>query len=89
MCELYKHFSKDWEGYLDYSEDMMKELFFSESYGDVSCSPKNGYYVGKKQLNLTVSMWREDIIKGYLFKCELYNDHNYPHKWLDKVLKDI
>ncbi len=88
MCEVYKHFSKDWEHCLDYSEESMLELFISESYGDVSCDPKNGYYVGKKYLNLTVSMWFEDIPKGLLFKFELYDDPSLPDWWLDKIFKN-
>lgn len=87
MCELYKHFSKDWCDILDYSEHSMRELFLSESYGDVKCSPTNGYYVGKKMLNLTVTMWKEDIESGLLFKHELYEDPNFPDHWLDRIFK--
>lgn len=88
MSELYKHFSKDWEHCLDYSEDSMLELYYSESYGD-ECSLSNGYYIGKKYLNLTVAMWKEDIKLGYLFKSELYEDNNYPNIWLDKIFKKL
>ena len=89
MCEVYKHFSKDWNDCSDYSEDSMLELFLSESYGDVSCNQLNGYYIGKKMLNVTVAMWKEDIKYGTLFKCELYDDPDLPDWWLDKVLKNI
>lgn len=89
MCEVYKHFSCDWASCLDYSDNSMLELFLSESYGDVSCKPDNGYYVGKKMLNVNVAMWKEDIEKGLLFKFELYNDSGLPNWWLDKVLKNI
>lgn len=89
MCPLYEYFSRDWKHILDYSEESMLELFLSESYGDVTCKSNNGFYVGKKQLNLTVSMWKEDLDKGLLFKSELYADPNLPDHWLDKVLKKL
>lgn len=85
MSELYKHFSKDWEHCLNYNEDSLREMFNSETHGD-PVSPNNGYYHGKKWLNVTVKMWKEDIEKGCLLKKELYNDPKYPHWWLDKVL---
>ncbi|RWZ87216.1 MAG: hypothetical protein EO766_11855 [Hydrotalea sp. AMD] len=86
MCEVYRLFAKDWEQCCDFSEEMMVELFYSESYGE-EVSPNNGFYVGKRYLNLNVAMWKEDIQKGLLFKHELYEDH-YPHWWLDKILRN-
>ena len=83
MCEVYRLFSKDWEHCLNFDDDMMVELYYSESYGD-EVSDKNGYYIGKRYLNLTVTMWKEDIQKGLLRKQELYDDV-FPHWWLDKV----
>lgn len=87
MSNVYKHFSKDWQHILDYSDESLLELYISESYGDVQCSTDNGYYIGKKYLNLTIAMWKEDIIKGTLRKYELYDDPNLPNWWLDKVFK--
>jgi len=89
MSEVYKHFSKDWKHCLDYSEESLLELYISESYGDVDCKPTNGFYIGKKYLNLTVAMWKEDIRKHLLLKSELYDDPNLPDWWLDKVLKTL
>ncbi len=66
----------------------MLELFISESYGDVECNSYNGYYIGKKYLNTIITMWFEDIEKGYLFKVELYDDPNLPNWWLDKIFKN-
>ncbi len=34
-------------------------------------------------------MWREDLRRGLLFKYELYEDPNFPHWWLDSVLKGV
>jgi len=87
MCDVYKHFSKDWKSMCDYSEESMLELFISESYGDVKCEPNNGYYIGKQYLNVSVAMWKEDIPKGLLFIKELYQDPDLPDWWLDKVFK--
>jgi hypothetical protein len=85
MSELYRHFSNDWKECLDYSEESLREMYNSETHGD-PVSSTNGFYVGKRWLNVSVKMWKEDIEKGLLFKQELYNDPNYPHWWLDKVL---
>jgi len=84
MCEIYSLFSEDYRHCCDFSEPRMLELYYSESYGD-PIDNTNGYFVGKKWLNVTVSMWKEDIQKGLLFKQELYNDPRLPHWWLDKI----
>lgn len=86
MCEMYKHFVKDWEHLFDFSEEMMLEMFHAESHG-TPISENNGYYHGKKWMNVTVAMWKEDMESGILFKCELYDDPNYPHWFLDRILK--
>lgn len=87
MCSVYEHFSLPWKHLCEYGSDAMLELYYSESYGD-PVSPTNGYYLGKKQLNITVSMWKEDIARGLLFTKELYDDPNLPDWWLDKVFKN-
>jgi hypothetical protein len=84
MAEIYRLFSKDWEHELDFSEQMLLELYYSESFGEM-ISNQNGYYHGKRMLNLTVTMWKEDIERGLLRKFELYED--FPKEWVDKVLK--
>jgi hypothetical protein len=47
----------------------------------------NGYAVGKRWMQITVNMWREDIKKGLLFVWELYEEKRYPNWWLDEVLR--
>ena len=67
----------------------MVDMFNSESYGTELPNPKhNGYFIGKQWMGVTVSMWKEDISKGYLRRTELYDDPRLPHWWLDKILKD-
>ena len=73
---------------LDFSEEAEVSLFNHESYG-TSLSPNNGFAVGKRYLNLNVTMWREDIRRGWLFKHELYEDPELPHWWLDSVLGGV
>lgn len=88
MIPLYELFSRDFKECLDYSEDMLYELYESESYGG-RCSPRNGYYHGKKWMDVTVAAWREDIKIGNLFKFELYEDPLFPDWWLGRVLSGL
>lgn len=88
MSEVYKIFAEDYKAFCDFSDESLIELFNSESYG-TDVKPNNGFYVGKKWLNVTVKMWKEDIESGLLFKYELYSDLKYPHWWLDSVLKNV
>lgn len=84
MCDVYRIFVRDWEECLDFSEEMMLELYLQESYGG-EISEKNGYYHGKKWLNVQVTVWKEDIDSGYLMRRELYDDETFPHWWLDRI----
>lgn len=86
MSEVYKVFSKDWQHMLFYSEESKLELFNHETFGR-TVSKTNGYYVGKKWLNVHVEMWKEDIENELLYKIELYEDPKFPHWWLDSIFK--
>lgn len=86
MSEVYQIFSRDWKHVLDYSDEMLIELFNAESYGG-PVSRNNGYAIGKKYLSLHVTMWKEDIEKGLLREYELYDDGTFPTWWLDSVFK--
>jgi hypothetical protein len=87
MAELYRLFAKDWEQCLDFSDQALVELYNHESYGQ-PISQSNGFMHGKKWLNVTVSMWKEDVAQGLLFKHELYEDPKFPHWWLDNIFKN-
>lgn len=87
MCEVYKIFSKDWEHLYDFSDQSKIDLFNHESYG-LPIKNNNGYALGKKWLNVQVSMWKEDIESGLFYKFELYQDPKFPHWWLDSIFKD-
>ena len=83
MVPLYRHFSREFGG-LDYSDEMLFEMYMNESYGD-PCTSRNGYYHGKKWMDVTVAAWKEDIERGILFVHELYEDPSFPNWWLDKI----
>jgi hypothetical protein len=77
----------------------MVALYEYESKGvgdlsiDVFNKTVNGYMVGKKWLNVTVSMWKEDFDKKGLVGCffrevtlvELRRD--YPEWWINSIFK--
>jgi hypothetical protein len=88
MSQLYRVFANDWVHVLDFSDEALLSLYNHESYG-TSLTPKNGFAVGKQYLNVHVTMWKEDIRAGILFKHELYEDPNFPHEWLNSILKDL
>lgn len=85
MAELYRIFAASWSHKLDFSDSALLSLYNHESYG-TNLSPANGYAVGKQYLNLQVTMWREDLAAGLIFKWELYEDERFPRWWLDSVL---
>lgn len=87
MSELYKIFAHDWEDCLEFSDEALVELYNFESYGGSHPKQNNGFMHGKKMLNLNVSMWKEDLALGNLFKFELYEDPKFPHWWLDSIFK--
>lgn len=89
MSEVYRHFAREAEHCLDLSDEALLELYNYESFGGSTPSPKNGFYFGKRMLNLNVTMWKEDIERSILFKWELYDDPSYPHWWLDQVISDV
>jgi len=86
MSEVYRMFANDWKSCCDFSDEMLIELYNSESYG-TRVSSKNGYSVGKKWLSLNVNMWKEDIELGLFRVSELYEDPKFPHWWLDNIFK--
>lgn len=86
MCEVYRVFAKDYEHFCDFSDESKVELFNHESYG-TEVNKYNGFYVGKRWLNVSVKMWKEDVSKGMLMVWELYEDEKFPNWWLDSVFK--
>ena len=65
-------------------------MFLFESQG-IRLPPRdrrNGFQLGKQWMDVNVAMWKEDLRDGTLFRHELYEDPNYPHWWLDQVLRN-
>lgn len=83
MVPLYRHFARDWEHVLDFSEDALYEMYDHESRGIGHPRPDNGYHHGKKWMSVTVAMWREDMFST-IWPFEIYEDDAYPHWWLDR-----
>lgn len=61
-------------------------MFLYESKGQPITNKNNGFYWGKKHMDVTINMWKEDLKKGLLFKKELYEDEVIPDWFLDKIL---
>lgn len=86
MAELYRLFAPVSDK-LDFSDQALIDLYNFESYGG-TLHPGNGFAFGKQYLNLQVTMWKEDLAAGLIFKWELYEDDRYPKWWLDRVLSN-
>lgn len=70
----------------DFSDEALQAAYLHETFGHpLPVTEKlNGYVQGKKWLDVTVAMWKEDIFCGGLFVKELLDD-GYPEKFLRSV----
>ena len=84
MIPLYRYFAREWEEELDFSDEMLYELYLNESKGIGSISRTNGFAHGKKILSITVEMWKEDLWIT-LFPWELFEDPQLPDWWIISV----
>ncbi len=92
QCELYKRFAREYPT-ADFSDKAKEEMYLYESKGigdlelGLFSGNMNGYFIGKRNLDITVSMWKDDMKNGSanFFIGELYND--YPAWWLDSIFK--
>lgn len=88
MAVIYKHFAGvgDW----DFSESAAVAMFNYESSGGSIPAEKNGYFIGKKWMDLTITeYWIPDLIEHKtLFAYDLHSDPNYPDWFLNKVLPE-
>ena len=78
MSEIYKGFAVDYP-WADFSEAAEIQMFSHESTG-TPVESNNGYLLGKRTMDITVAMWKEDIRDGYLTKTELMKE--YPEWFL-------
>ncbi len=88
MIPLYEMFAKEFaSNNIDFSDKAKEDMYRYETYGEGFVDERNGYFLGKKILNLQVTSWKEDMRNGLLYFFELYEDKKYPHWWLNSVLK--
>lgn len=72
---LYRRFS-----HLGRDASEAQEFYMAETFGKkYSVDPKNRYAAGKRNMDLTVSLWKEDITaKNYILtKGELLEDKTF------------
>ena len=82
MAEIYKKFLED-DWIVDLSEESAQEMYLHESLGGTLPPMTNGYYVGKKWMDVFIIQYKKDIKEGLLFAVELRED--FPDWWLIKV----
>lgn len=100
---IYKLFTDVNHPNLDFSEQAKEEMYQAETFGKGCCNVDqlyldylltgkkiNGYAVGKRNMDITIKMWMEDLKRwGTLFLIQLYEDPEFPHWWLDKIFKNF
>lgn len=84
MADMYKRFAAGHQG-ADFGDEAALAMFLHESTGTpLPALKSNGYALGKKWMDVTVAMWREDILQGNLRVYELQDD-SYPDWFLERV----
>lgn len=84
MATLYRRFAIDFK-FADFSDEAAADMFAWESQGvPIPNNIENGFAMGKKWMDVTISAWLEDIKKGLLFAQELLDD-GYPEWFLRKI----
>jgi len=86
---MYKRFAYEYTG-LSFTSQAKQDMYLYESKGvEIDNYKKNGYLVGKKWMDVTVSGWKEDQLKGHLCVPELLEPENgssgFPEWFLLKV----
>jgi len=96
MIPLYKRFAGG--NNYDFSDKALEEMYKYETFGEGNINNSifntinlNGYFIGKKWLNLTVTMWLNDFQKpGWVhFLKDIYSDKSLPRWWLKKIFKNL
>src|SRR5260370_18977797 len=91
MRTVYRIFAEGEYHSLDFSDEAAEMMYQAETHGLGILDPRNGYLVGKRLMDITIKVWRQDIANGLLMKWELYEDPIFKniHCWLDKVLGNV
>ncbi len=80
MAKMYLRFVSD---DYDFSDSAASSMFDYESTGSPIDSDQNGYFQGKRAMDITIAMWREDITSRLLTLHELLSD-GYPWWFLER-----
>lgn len=75
---------------LDFSEEAAEQMYAFETtgrgdlqFGLFSDRRPNGFAAGKRWMDVTAAMWRQDIRDGLPWRSEL--EESYPAWFLDRV----
>ncbi len=83
IAEIYKSFAKDFP-MADFGEEAAMDMYQHENGIPLPSRVKsNGFQIGKRWMNVTVAMWKEDIAKGLLRVEELENE--FPEWFLKNI----
>ena len=85
MAAIYKRFATDFQQ-ADSSDEAAMDAYALETFGTPLPAGKdmNAFIVGKKWMDVMVSMWKEDIAQSCLHKAELVED-GFPQWFLERV----
>lgn len=62
MADMYKYFAKEYIDKLDFGESALYNMHEFESLGRKLKDKNNGYLVGKHLMDLSIKMWKEDML---------------------------
>lgn len=85
LASVYRRFAERSNHY-DFSMEMLLECFHYESSG-CGVSKMNGYVHGKRQKDITLVMWKQDILNGQACKAEYIQGIN--SWWAKKALTHL
>ena len=80
MAEIYRRFASDFPN-ADFSDEAAMAMYRHETFGEPMTGRRNGFEIGKKRMDVTIEMWKEDIGNGQLFVSDL----DYPEWFLRRV----
>lgn len=86
IAESYLYFAKSYSDIYDDSVTSKENMYSFETFGkprikynELQANGKyNAYAIGKHWMDVTIAMWKEDIINGNLKKFELLDDPEIP-----------
>jgi hypothetical protein len=90
ISDVYRRFAED--GFargFDFSDVARETCYQLETFGvgkreTIFNTERNGYIIGKRLMDITIAMWKEDLRRGFLSIRELEMDW-YPSWVIDKV----